>query len=1434
MAIMDTFIVWGLPVLQSLVASGISHMALKDLYSDDGSDNDAFREIMREAFTDAVKNTRKEDCDATQKIIVANEFRYYRKVLIDDLVKFEPVDRKKYIEQELYAAFKAEVLKREDAIQHINMTLAQAAIQEQQKYVEVIDNMHELMVTANRKLDGITEDVQSIKEIVKKQPKSFEELSSNLRGVDKHLVGVYHIKRSETDQIKNWIQNSSPRKPEERICLVTGEAGCGKTVIMADLLDELESQGVSVIGLKSDYIFDVNDSDIDKALNLQGSTLLQMVEESAKSERTVLIIDQVDALSLSLTFKRKPLAEVQRVVTYISQLENVRVVLSCREYDFKSERAFYKYNGSYRVIVNGLSKGDVDTVLADLNIIVNGLKEEEYRFLQNPMNLSLYCRLKEGNNTHLPATESTVYDAYWQHILMTDALPKGINTKELKAYLEAVVGYMIQEQVLSLNAQRFATRYAIEQGYLLSEGFLAQSNDGSQIQFRHQTIFDYTYSRLFFESGRSIEADFRDVHQGLFVRGRIKTLLVYLRDVSPEQYLLIIRSILLDSNYRFHLKQLVISLLGSFAVLRPLEERIIYDIIIPEKKLSGVFLRTVYAMGPVKVLIRYIMSNGGFENCEWRYVERIFDLLNYIVEQDWKEGISILQQIDVKQLKEERLSIAIRTICFLPIKNTEMANSLLPIIQRIDQEDGNITLHHFYANLAATRPDVVAERIKRYVAAKLSVWDNKNSFEFDVSGDLRDMLEALQKADEHLAFMTGIDLVTMMTEASIMELEGMEIVTTSLYWHYNYTNEHFNFAEEILDSVLQGVEKEVENDVAGIDELLKGLAHKNVDIYHVISITGWLKNLERYRDAAFDYLSTALKKKETSSILEYYQIKLFGEVFMQLNQGQQLKLIEIVRILIPEWEKNQRPISKEYREKTPNTARGFTKGKFLSTIPEDYLKAHFRDAWKELKEIERKGFDIKNEAPNKIESFYGWATVPTEKLEKMSVDDYVRQAEKYNTDHDIDWNRPTRVGLAWSMRDVLKDEPEKGYEVYKKILENGKADLYYVSSALGTLLDSGISEVEMNDIYIRLISALGEDVNASKGEVVIDVCRSLDYYIKNNKVAPKVLMDYVMKVAREAEDKREADYADVDYNTGINQVRGSAVDHLVRSVTMAPYTDDIFKCLDDIAETASVATRCAALFQMAVMMHGDKEKTLKLFLHLVHDYDVHLLRLPVHSMNPILYLISYNFDALKVYFEQCVLKPECHKVNVVWLLIATLRQKLGAEELLVKMADASENGRASLVRETERYYTPAHHQLFEDILRRYMNFDEEELGRQYDFIFKEYETWSDNVLEPYLDSLFDSPVIKHCNHFVFEFLESYSDKNPHKTLYWLLGRYMRKESNWRVFDSMTEVLLTAYNKILVFDKNDKVLEDAMDMLDDFLQSDDVGLVAQVSREIANV
>ena len=106
------------------------------------------------------------------------------------------------------------------------------------------------------------------------------------------------------------------------------------------------------------------------------------------------------------------------------------------------------------------------------------------------MNLSIYCRLMEGNDDEIQATESSVYDSYWRLVLMNNASQRNIDSNQLMKYLEKLVGCMIQEQVLSLNVRRFDTCFNIEQAYMLSEGYLAQSNNGEQVQFRHQTIFD--------------------------------------------------------------------------------------------------------------------------------------------------------------------------------------------------------------------------------------------------------------------------------------------------------------------------------------------------------------------------------------------------------------------------------------------------------------------------------------------------------------------------------------------------------------------------------------------------------------------------------------------------------------------------------------------------------------------------------------------------------------------------------------------------------------------------------------------------------------------------------------------------------------------------------------------------------------------------------
>ena len=175
-----------LPILQNIVASAAYDKVKNIMYADDDSDNDAFRKVMREAFVSAVKKTKKDANDVQIEKTEREEFRYYQKVIIDEIVLLEPTDKKKYINQDLYIAFKNEVMKRQDALSGLSLALAQECVKTAQENESLLTQL----------LGDVTEikdDIKTIKESVTKQPKTFEEMSSNLRGVDRCLADDYHI-----------------------------------------------------------------------------------------------------------------------------------------------------------------------------------------------------------------------------------------------------------------------------------------------------------------------------------------------------------------------------------------------------------------------------------------------------------------------------------------------------------------------------------------------------------------------------------------------------------------------------------------------------------------------------------------------------------------------------------------------------------------------------------------------------------------------------------------------------------------------------------------------------------------------------------------------------------------------------------------------------------------------------------------------------------------------------------------------------------------------------------------------------------------------------------------------------------------------------------------------------------------------------------------
>lgn len=1310
-------------------------------------------------------------------------------------------------------------------------------------FEEELKNDHECyQFIIDLKIDSMAADIAEIKWAVKAKSKSFSEVSTALKSVNRKS-GSQHIERPQTKKLFDWIcSDLSQRKPSGRIAALLGDPGTGKTVIMADLVDELEMVGIPVVGLKADLLFDSNETDIDKAVNLGSNTLLGALGESASNGITVLVVDQVDALSLSLTTQRKPLAEVRKVIFEASKNRNIRVVFSCRKYDWENDLQLTEYDGAYIVRLEQLDLKDVKGVLQSEGVDINTLADKLVQIIRTPFYLSLFLRVCKDIQANDLTTIAELQKLYWDKVLLTEAHCQGYNSANLVDLLSLLTDRMINSQSLVVPVATIPTSKQNDLRFLVSNGFLVIDSSNTRIQFSHQTLFEYIFSRLFCERNSSLLDILKDKHQGLFIRNTVRRVLEYQRHAVEDEYIKNLKVILGVTNcgvtFRFHLKQLVLSLFGAQTTILPQETAILKKHVFTNAVYLRTFMRTVYAEGSVEVLLDYAKEQGGLGNCNEIVSDRIIQLLpNFIYDHNFDFAKRIVYQCsaDFSSFSGHTKGILQSTIKGFAISENsingaDVAEFVFETVKMFDTAKESFPYSYVYRSLVRYYPNEVATRLREYVQATLALWDKTDSFKLAVDSDLDYLIDAFNAKQPKVFLNSGLEILNDILERSVVDTEKADIKASSLFFVYNRSNKYHNFPESFMDAILQVIERAVDEKWENVSQLLLSRSQSDFVMNHVVAITGWLKDVDTYYKTAADYLVLNVNKVFHSSSLTYYQVRLFGEVFPHCDKELQVRLVQQIMQLLPEWEKSL--LGRTGVSKYPETYYGYARAQFFQQVDEDQLRSVSQEAWKALQEAKRKNWQLTNKEPNRISVMSGWRTFRKEEFEKMSTDNLVEVAKKYDQNYYDSFESPTMMGNALAMRDMVADNPDKMYQAYRQMI--GQTDLAYVTMGLEALLEAQTPDNKMEELYSAIFNEIGEDVNSEKVSttVLIDISRVLLYCAHRNKLVPQILMDFVCKIAADYHDEDNPERPNVDQNDGINQVRGCAAYALVDCLYMNNYRDVIVATLAKMADNASVATRCAALFKLGNLAY-DPDALQTLFLKLTHDYNENLLKLPAHVQNPLQYLVHYRFEAVVPYFEHCVLVASSYRVNVVWLWVATVQDKDGAKELLYKMADASVEGAATLVNYISRNFHPSCFDKEEEVLRRYMDKDDETLGSTYDSLFIDMKPERARQMKPFFDDFFVSAACKYCRHFVYVFLKLYCDYDADNVLLWLTMLYESQKLGQVEYDALTDVLLLAYNRILSTDKTNKTLEDAMDLLDDIFQLSDNYMVSHLTNKLKN-
>lgn len=393
-----------------------------------------------------------------------------------------------------------------------------------------------------------------------------------------------HITRREVGDLMDWI-NSTSTEGNSNLCILQGQAGVGKSVVIKKLIEELDKQQVKTLCIKADSLNMMsNEMWLDK--------LIEHIQYLKSDQRNlVVIIDQIDALSQYLTNDRD---KINMFVTLISDLKDypdVKIVVSCRKYDLEYDNDLKALcHKAHFVDIGKLRLEDVKRVI---NLLKTGLSKQidtqTTELLQTAHLLNLFCMVYQRNSHFVKVNNAHhLYDEFWR--LLLETAPKTLEKCSVETTLlkiaECAQNQKTLSPIISLDANGES---ALE--YLASNNVIVKKDNC--YSFFHQSFYDYTLARLYTRKEGSFFENIQGGFQGIEMRSTVKAILDYERAHTPELYSNDLRLILNSSKIRLHIKLLTLSLIAMSEDVCNYEQEIISYVCSKDEKLLSYFLRGI-------------------------------------------------------------------------------------------------------------------------------------------------------------------------------------------------------------------------------------------------------------------------------------------------------------------------------------------------------------------------------------------------------------------------------------------------------------------------------------------------------------------------------------------------------------------------------------------------------------------------------------------------------------------------------------------------------------------------------------------------------------------------------------------------------------------------------------------------------------------------
>jgi hypothetical protein len=361
------------------------------------------------------------------------------------------------------------------------------------------------------------------------------------------------IDKADSRQAAAWAVSGAGRK-----LVLAGQAGCGKSDTMAQIVRSARDAGIPVLAFRMDRLLaSTSVKGIGQSVLERSVSPVAALGNRFSTRRSLLIIDQVDAISDASGRSGIARDMLLKLAAETEHYPEMRLVLACRSYDLENDRHLKNLASSERTTKIDLRllewDGEVAPLVASLGIAKRTFTDRERRILTVPINLQVFSVIARSE-APLPSEISSgrLFDTLVdQRAREVGAL--GLTWTPFDA-LGDVAAWMSANQELAAPVG-VLSRFQDGVPVLVSAGLLTRTGD--RVQFAHESFFDHVFSAYFVNSGQSLLQLLISDEQRLFRRTQVRQILARLREQSARTYLKSLQEIMESDEVRYLVKDAV-------------------------------------------------------------------------------------------------------------------------------------------------------------------------------------------------------------------------------------------------------------------------------------------------------------------------------------------------------------------------------------------------------------------------------------------------------------------------------------------------------------------------------------------------------------------------------------------------------------------------------------------------------------------------------------------------------------------------------------------------------------------------------------------------------------------------------------------------------------------------------------------------------------